>query len=488
MPPSKTRYITACQQMLALGVVLAALTPAASVVSLDVVREVPGSGAGERRRTSAPTPGPPPAARVVPTEPVDPTVTEHALTRRPRSGPGPAPSGRPSRPGPAAPGPASPRSSATRRPSRGTARSASPGPPGRPSPEDALSFEVRTRTGEHLVGLERAGLRRRRGPRPRQRRGPSRPPGHRPDAGRRRRRRCRSARWPPHGEVPAGMELAVIDPGETEAVARGVPGDRHGHAGVGRDDRAGHGRAPGGDRGHPDGRGADDRDRPRAERRDVHAHPEDLLARPVGRRRADARRQLAALLRGARRLRAPHGQRQQLHPREVPGIIRGIYAYHTRSKGWSDIGYNFLVDRFGRIWEGRYGGVDRPVVGRAHPRLQRLRVRDVGDRQLRHRPAVRRHRRGVRRAVRLEALAARRGRLLDQSAGRPGHGSRRSTATATPGRRPVRGATSTPRSRGSGSSPPRPSAAGAGASWSRTSPPRRTPTSSCGGPATSRPS
>jgi hypothetical protein len=48
---------------------------------------------------------------------------------------------------------------------------------------------------------------------------------------------------------------------------------------------------------------------------------------------------------------------------QVPAIIRGIYAYHTQSKGWSDVGYNFLVDRFGRIWEGRYGGVDRPVVG-----------------------------------------------------------------------------------------------------------------------------
>jgi uncharacterized protein with LGFP repeats len=48
---------------------------------------------------------------------------------------------------------------------------------------------------------------------------------------------------------------------------------------------------------------------------------------------------------------------------EVPGIIRSIYAYHTRSRGWSDVGYNFLIDRFGRIWEGRYGGVHRPVVG-----------------------------------------------------------------------------------------------------------------------------
>jgi hypothetical protein len=48
---------------------------------------------------------------------------------------------------------------------------------------------------------------------------------------------------------------------------------------------------------------------------------------------------------------------------QVPALLRGIYAYHTKSRGWSDIGYNFLVDRFGRIWEGRYGGVDRPVVG-----------------------------------------------------------------------------------------------------------------------------
>ena len=48
---------------------------------------------------------------------------------------------------------------------------------------------------------------------------------------------------------------------------------------------------------------------------------------------------------------------------QVPALLRGIYAYHTQSRGWRDIGYNYLVDRFGRIWEGRYGGVGSPIVG-----------------------------------------------------------------------------------------------------------------------------
>lgn len=50
---------------------------------------------------------------------------------------------------------------------------------------------------------------------------------------------------------------------------------------------------------------------------------------------------------------------------DVPALIRGMYRYHTQSLGWSDIGYNFLVDRFGRIWIGRRGS-GRKLVRGAH--------------------------------------------------------------------------------------------------------------------------
>lgn len=49
--------------------------------------------------------------------------------------------------------------------------------------------------------------------------------------------------------------------------------------------------------------------------------------------------------------------------RDVPALIRGMYAYHTQTLGWSDIGYNFLVDRFGRGFVGRAGGPRRLVRG-----------------------------------------------------------------------------------------------------------------------------
>ncbi len=48
---------------------------------------------------------------------------------------------------------------------------------------------------------------------------------------------------------------------------------------------------------------------------------------------------------------------------QVDDILRAIYRLHAETNGWCDIAYNFLVDRFGTIWEGRTGGVDEPVIG-----------------------------------------------------------------------------------------------------------------------------
>lgn len=48
---------------------------------------------------------------------------------------------------------------------------------------------------------------------------------------------------------------------------------------------------------------------------------------------------------------------------DVPRILRYVYAGQTGSRDWDDIGYNFLVDRCGTIYEGRAGGIDRPVTG-----------------------------------------------------------------------------------------------------------------------------
>ncbi|MDH3518551.1 MAG: N-acetylmuramoyl-L-alanine amidase, partial [Acidimicrobiia bacterium] len=48
---------------------------------------------------------------------------------------------------------------------------------------------------------------------------------------------------------------------------------------------------------------------------------------------------------------------------EVPELLYAICSFHVSGKGWDDIAYNVLIDKFGTVWEGRAGGVEEGVIG-----------------------------------------------------------------------------------------------------------------------------
>jgi hypothetical protein len=62
---------------------------------------------------------------------------------------------------------------------------------------------------------------------------------------------------------------------------------------------------------------------------------------------------------------------------DVPRILRALFYYHAVTRGWGDLGDNVLVDRFGRLWEGRYGGLSRAVIG-AHASARNAGTAGIG--------------------------------------------------------------------------------------------------------------
>ena len=173
------------------------------------------------------------------------------------------------------------------------------------------------------------------------------------------------------GALPRGLRVDLVDPGSSDA-----------------DDEVGAGRPM---------QSAAGRRRPAG----------DLHPGPVGRRRVDPRQPSPSYNTTIRRpasCTTPPAPTATPRP-TVPKILRGIYAYHVKGNGWSDIGYNFLVDRFGRLWEGRYGGIDRAVVGAHTGGFNVDIVRGVGDRQLRQGRRAAGHGRLDRAADGLEARA-----------------------------------------------------------------------------------
>ena len=362
MPPSKTSFVTACQQFLALGVVLAALTPAASVVSLDVVRESPlgaqqqaplqGDLAAYTRAAQQPA--------KVPTEVVDPTVDEHQLT---------VPAGQPDarldvERAPMARGkagalPVQHTVTSLPEPVHGYGTVGVTWAHGTELDESDIALKARTRTGDtwsEWMDLEYHD-------------------DHGPDPGSEEARHARPGTdellvgkvdevqvqvQTTTGTLPGDMKLAVIDPGQAAhstmekpaldtTTMDGTPGDAVPDAATSIDT--------------DEGEGTDGSDRIDLSAATFTPKPKIFSRSQWG---ADERMRDKSSLHyyEVHAGFVHHTVNANDYSRaEVPAILRSIYAYHTQSRGWSDIGYNFLVDRFGRIWEGRYGGIDRPVVG-----------------------------------------------------------------------------------------------------------------------------
>lgn len=388
MPPSKTRFVTACQQVLALGVVVAALTPAASVVSLDVVREQPGA-AGDAVPTAALSAYTKAQARlsVLPAKPVDPTVREVPLTAAPAAGTGGKVAslelGRVTANARSKPGmlPGSTEVTSIPEPVTGYGAIGVTWAHGVQMTEQQLGFQLRTRTGDTWSDWAQLPYDADHAPDPDSEEGRHARPGTEPvivgDVDQVQVRTLSRT-----GTVPADMKLAVIDPGKPTATVRargaldtntmdGSVGDpaalveaeqeaEQEAGGVRADTTSG----PASDEAPATGASSGASSGAMALSAATYTPKPVIYSRAQWGADESMRDKSSLHYYEVHAGFVHHTVNANDYTRaEVPGIIRSIYAYHTQSKGWSDIGYNFVVDRFGRIWEARYGGIDRPVVG-----------------------------------------------------------------------------------------------------------------------------
>ena len=355
MTPSRSRFVTACQQLLALAVVLAVLTPAASLVTLDVVGAGPEGQPGTESlarpsaRSAAYTAEAVRPSRV-PTAPVDPHVREVQLTS-PVAAPGRAArSTSAARVVPAAGGAS--RLTTTPQQVAGFGEVGVTWASGVSLPQTAIEVAARTRTDGAWSAWRTIPY----------------DPEHGPDPGSAEARHARPGTDPmlvgkvdsvqvravSRGPLPEDMKLAVISPGHVTRTATE-------HAAL--------------DTSTMDGDTGADSVYRTVDPQPVTGDSAQLAAavftpRPVIYSRAqwgaDERMRSASSLHygDVHAGFVHHTVNANDYTRaEVPALLRSIYAYHVRSRGWSDIGYNYLIDRFGRIWEGRYGGIDRAVVG-----------------------------------------------------------------------------------------------------------------------------
>jgi hypothetical protein len=349
----RTRFVTLCQQVLALAAVVAVLTPAARTITMDVrpmpidgqlQTSAPGELSAYVRATATPS--------RVPTGVVDPTGTTYAMT---------APRGARLAPGAL--------HATARRTTDGGSHLVTEAVPvtgfgalgvtwqhGVDLPEGAITVQARTETAGRWSGWSAVEYH----------------DDHGPDAGTAEARDDRPGTEPlfvghvdraqvrvaSRGAAPADMRLTVIDPGtarHSRVEHAAIDTSRLGGSSSGAEPTALRTSQ------EPAARAASDT----AVLASTAYTPKPYIYSRAQWGADESWRDKSSLHYGEVHAGFIHHtvQANSYTRDEVPGLIRADYYYHVKVRGWSDIGYNYLVDRFGRIWEGRYGGVDRDPVG-----------------------------------------------------------------------------------------------------------------------------